>query len=129
MVSQWSAADALVARVLMVKPTPRVSAATGPTSADRLMSIAVVVSAVRCTISYVLVPLVLPLIGILAGATRGVTLACDVVAVVAVVASLRRFWRAQHPQRWRYLLVAVGVLLVAGLFLGFDLSLIPTRTV
>ena len=68
------------------------------------------VSAVRCILRYVVLPFVLPLHGVATGAALGILLTVDVIAAIAIVATLRRLWRLQHPRRWQYLAVALAVL-------------------
>ncbi len=58
---------------------------------------------------YIVLPFVLPLWGIATGAALGILLTVDVIATIAIVATLRRLWRLQHPRRWQYLALAVLV--------------------
>src|SRR5215204_3752217 len=111
-----SAADGLVARLLLVTPRPT----TRDTAPDQLLGFAVLVSGLRCILRYAILPFGLPLLGLAAGTARGITIVFDVIAVVATITSLRRLWAVQHPQRWRYLMIAVGVLAVTAMFLAID---------
>jgi ABC-type iron transport system FetAB permease component len=108
--------DRVVARMLFVTPNP--PRADAPP--DQLLGFAVLVSGVRCIVQYAILPFGLPLLGLAVGAARGITLVLDVIAVIAAVTSLRRMWAVQHPQRWRYLLIAVGVIVFAGVFIAID---------
>jgi hypothetical protein len=118
--------DRAVARVLRVEPQPPVPAlaATG----GRPFETPLLLAGLRCTLRYVVLPLVLPLLGVATGATvgivtgaaLGVLLTLDVVAVVAIVATLRRLWRLQHPRRWQYLPLALALAVLVGLFSVID---------
>ena len=70
--------------------------------AHRTFRISVVISALRCTITYVAVPVLVPLLSLSGRVAAPVGLVLCVVAAVNGVVSLRRFWRADHPQRWTY---------------------------
>lgn len=70
--------------------------------AHRTFRISVVISALRCVITYVAVPVVVPLLSLSGWVAAPVGLALCLVAAVNGVVSLRRFWRADHPQRWTY---------------------------
>lgn len=70
--------------------------------AHRTFRISVVISALRCIITYVAVPVVLPLLSLSGWVAAPVGLLLCLVAAVNGVVSLRRFWRADHPQRWTY---------------------------
>jgi hypothetical protein len=73
-------------------------------------------------------PFLLPLLGvttsatfgIVTGAALGILLTLDVIAAIAIVASLRRLWRLQHPRRWQYLPVAMTLAVLIGLFFVND---------
>lgn len=79
--------------------------------AERLFSLAILISALRCTLSYVILPFAIPLFGL--GATVGVGpvigIPLGAVALFYDVKGIRRFWIAEHRYRWQmtviYLLV------------------------
>jgi hypothetical protein len=57
---------------------------------------------VRCLLMYIVFPFVLPVIGIAKGVGPWIGLAISALAVVCIVMSIRRFWRADHAKRWHY---------------------------
>jgi hypothetical protein len=124
--------DRTVARLLRVQPEPRqADAATG----DVPFEAPLLVAGLRCTVRYIVLPLALPLLGVATGATVGTVtwaafgllVALDVVTVGAIVASLRRLWRFQHPRRWQYLPVAVVLTLLVAVFLVNDARVLVIR--
>lgn len=70
--------------------------------AQHTFRISVVVSAVRCIVTYVAVPVLAPLLSLSGWVAAPIGLALCVVAAVTGVMSLRRFWRADHRHRWTY---------------------------
>lgn len=118
--------DRAVARLLRVQPQPPVPALA--VSGGQPFETPLLLAGVRCILRYVVLPLVLPLLGIASGATLGIVtgaalallLTLDVIAVVAIVATLRRLWRLQHPRRWHYLPLALALTLLVGLFFVID---------
>ncbi len=72
-----------------------------------------VLSAVRCVLTYAVIPLVVPLIGWAGVLAAPLSLALSAVAVVLAVTSLRRVWMADYRHRWPYtaFIVAAVVLL------------------
>lgn len=91
---------------------PASNAASEP--AERIFSTSVVISGIRCLLTYLVFPFVAPIVGITSntGAVIGVLL--GLVAVVFNVLSIRRFFASKHPYRWwaSAMNVAVIVLLV-----------------
>ncbi len=85
------------------------------TTSSRPFETPLLVSVVRCTLRYIVLPFVLPLLGVTTGATLGILLTLDVIAAIAIVATLHRQWRLQHPRRWQYLPVAVAVAVAVAL--------------
>lgn len=79
--------------------TESVTAAAPVNSAERAFSLSILISAVRCTLTYVVFPWVLPLLGIAGGVGPGIGLAIGAIAIVSNVMSIRRFWAADH--RWK----------------------------
>lgn len=96
-----------------VPPTSGEDAGT-EAGAERVFSKSVAISGIRCVLTYVIFPFVAPLIGIASdvGATVGVLI--GVVAIAFNIASIRRFFKADHPYKWwaSALNLAVIILLV-----------------
>ncbi len=76
------------------------------------------ISATRCLITYVALPLLGPLVGLsgVFGPMLGIVL--SLVSMVAIFFSVRRFFAGDHPWRWRYSVIGGGVfvLLIVQLF-------------
>jgi ABC-type iron transport system FetAB permease component len=86
-----------------------------PAPAQRALRFGLLLSAVRCTIQYVLLPFVLPWIGVTGAIPPWLTLALGALAIAALVRNVRTLWRLRHGQRWSYLFLAVvigGALLI-----------------
>lgn len=70
--------------------------------AHRAFRVSVAVSAVRCLITYLAIPILVPLLSLSGWVAAPVGIALCVVAVVNGVVSLRRFWASDHAKRWTY---------------------------
>ena len=81
--------------------TERIDAPAGTAQEDaqRAFNMSIIVSGIRCTLAYVVLPFITPLIGLAPGVGPAIGIPVASVAIVANVVSIRRFWRAQHP--WR----------------------------
>ena len=106
-----SPADRRVRQVLRI-PEPEV---TGDlTGAQNAFSSSIAISAVRCLLTYVLIPLLGPVLGVTGsvGPWLGITL--GLVSMIAIVFAVRRLFAANHRWRWGYLAFggAVFVLLI-----------------
>jgi hypothetical protein len=74
-----------------------------------------VLSAIRCVLTYAVIPLVVPLIGWAGVLATPLSLVLSLAATVLAVTSLRRVWMADYRYRWPYtgfILLAVGLLMV-----------------
>jgi hypothetical protein len=80
-------------------------------SAENAFSTSVFISAVRCLLTYVVLPVVGPIVGLAGDVGPVVGLVVGAVSCVAIVASMRRFFRADHRWRWRYTVIG-GTILV-----------------
>jgi hypothetical protein len=70
----------------------------------------------RCLLMYIVLPFVLPAVGIARGVGPVVGIVIGLVAIVSIVYSIRRFWRADHSKRWHYTVfgtVIIGFLIWA----------------
>lgn len=90
-------------------PTPA-AATVDLASAERAFSKSILVSAVRCTLTYVLIPFVFPIIGFGAGVGPWIGIPVGVAAIVANAVSIRRFHRADH--RWKWPMSAINTVII-----------------
>lgn len=78
-----------------------------------------VLSAVRCVLTYAVIPLVVPLIGWAGVLAAPLSLALSAVAIVLAVTSLRRVWMADYRHRWPYTaFIVAAVVLLAIVIVG-----------
>jgi hypothetical protein len=110
------AADVFMCRLLCV---PQAGGAASDAAAQRLFSGSILLSATRCLLSYVVLPILTPLLGVAASVGPWVGLPLGIVALYFDVRGIRRFWLANHRLRWQisgiYLVVmSLVVALVVG---------------
>lgn len=91
------------------------------TEAERGFSVSMIISGVRCTLTYVILPFVTPLIGLAPGVGPALGLTLGSIAVAANVMSMRRFWRAQHPWRRPVTVIHVAVIAFLAVMMTNDL--------
>ncbi len=91
-----------------------------PAPVERAFTFAILLSALRCTVQYVILPFVLPWIGVVAEVPAWVTLALSLLAFFSLARSVRLLWRMRHAQRWNYLILAFVVLAALLLFVFVD---------
>ncbi len=91
-------------------------------SARKLVETSLLISMTRCLLTYVALPFLLPVLGLAAGVTPVVGIIVGIVAIVANVASVRRFWRADHRYRWHYTALATVIVLALTWLIVVDLT-------
>ncbi|MFQ3536509.1 MAG: hypothetical protein SNJ58_11590 [Aggregatilineales bacterium] len=120
--------DSIMARLLFVAPPVKASveapaqADQPPPAAERAFNLSLAISGVRCIIQYMILPFILPLIGVAANAAVPISLAINLVAVVAIFFSLRRFWQTNYKGKWQYLIIATFALIFIAVFIYTDLT-------
>lgn len=111
-------ADRLMRRLLRVSaPDSRAGA-----GAHRAFRVSVLVSAVRCLIMYVAIPVLVPLFSLAGWVAAPVGVALCLVAVVNGVVSIRRFWASDHPRRWMYTGFMGVVFVILGVAMVLEFS-------
>ena len=105
-----SSADRFMRRLLRL-PEGRTATADQARSAFQK---SLFISTCRCLLMYIVFPFVLPAVGIARGVGPYIGLTIGVLAMVSIVYSIRRFWRANHSKRWHYTIfgtVIIGFLI------------------
>ncbi|MDW3217698.1 MAG: hypothetical protein R8F63_03710 [Acidimicrobiales bacterium] len=90
--------------------------------AERAFSKSILVSAVRCTLTYVLIPFVFPIIGFGTGVGPWIGVPIGLAAIVANVVSIRRFHRADHKWKWPMSAINVGIIGLLVVLVVVDLT-------
>lgn len=87
---------------------PRTSIIAAQNAASRSIAI----SAMRCLLTYVIVPVLGPVIGLSGGVGPVLGLIIGAVSMVAIVAAARRFFAADHKWRWGYGAIGGSILVL-----------------
>lgn len=93
--------------------------ATETSAASRAFRRSMTVSAVRCTLTYLVFPFLLPALGLVSDAGVAVGMAVAVVAIGADITAIRRLFAVHHKWRWHFtglatLVVCALLVLVVG---------------
>lgn len=102
-----SAADALMCRLLRLPAQPRRGG-----DGQAAFRTSILVSTVRCLLTYVALPLLKPAADLSGGVGPILGLILGSVSAVAIVVSMRRFWAVNHRMRWGYTAVGGAILLL-----------------
>lgn len=79
--------------------------------AQRIFSWSIVISGIRCLIAYILLPFVIPFLGLSPRVGPWLGIAIGLVAIAANVFSIRRFARSTH--RLRKLVIGINITVIA----------------
>jgi hypothetical protein len=104
---------------------PTVDDPTSPrekAKAERVVSTSILISALRCSLTYVILPFVAPIIGITGNLGPALGITISIVAIVANVFSIRRFWRADHRWKVQYTVLAVAIIIAMFVLMAQDIS-------
>lgn len=84
---------------------------------QRLFSTSIVISAVRCLLSYIVFPILAPTIGAITKTGALIGIPIGIVALIFDVRAVRRFWLANHRYRWPFTIIyAIVMVMVSVLF-------------
>lgn len=76
----------------------------------RVFSVSILLSAFRCLLGYVLLPIITPVLGAATSIAPALGIPVAVVALVFDVMGIRRFWAARHRWRWEMTVVYLAVM-------------------
>ena len=71
-------------------------------STHRIFGVSILLSATRCLLSYIVLPIVLPLLGLARGVGPLIGIPVGILALTFDVLGIRRFWVADHHQKWLF---------------------------
>jgi hypothetical protein len=116
-VPQRSDADLLARRLLRLPPdAPKVSLFAAQSAFQKSIAI----SATRCIITYILLPLLRPVIDLSGGVGPALGLTVGAVSMVAIVFAVRRFFAADHKWRWHYSAIGGAIFVLLTVQAVFD---------
>ena len=105
-----------------VTSASRLSSTDDAQSAERAFSSSVLISGVRCSLTYVLIPFVFPLVGFSTGVGPVIGIPVGLAAIVANLVSIRRFHRSNH--RWKLPMTAInaGIIVLLAVLVAVDFT-------
>lgn len=116
-VVQRSHADMVVRKLLRIRERPSGVSARQAVNAFRK---SMIISTIRCTLTYLVFPFVLPALGLVTDTGVVISIVIGVLAIVCDVFSIRRFFAADHKWRWHFSTVALLVICMLGVLLVKD---------
>ena len=114
-------ADQIMSRLLFTSGPTAAVTARQTRRAENALSLSLMFSGMRCILQYVLLPFLLPIVGIAADAAVPILLLINLIAIASIFFSLRRFWTIGYKHRWAYLGVALAALTLLFAFTLYDL--------
>ena len=106
--AQTPAWETALRRALRVPPGPPKAS---DDQAHRLFSLSIAISAARCLLSYVVLPILVPLVGPAAGTSPALGIPLAAGALIFDIRAVRRFWLAGH--RWRRPITGLYIVVMA----------------
>lgn len=116
---EYSGPERFMRALLRVRPAKNPALAG---SAHRAFRASLIISAVRCLITYVAVPILVPLISFAGVVAAPIGIVLCVYAVVNGIVSVRRFWSADYRGKWMYTWFMLVVFIILGFALFSDIS-------
>lgn len=103
--------DRTVERLLRVTPGERTM--TQERSAENTFMLSMLFTGIRCVLEYIVLPFMLPLLNLSNTIAVPLVLAVNLVALAAMIHSVRKFWAIDYKHKRAFL----GVALVGGMIL------------
>ncbi len=116
-VVQRSHADLVVRRLLRIRERP---SGVSPRQAVNAFRRSMIISTIRCTLTYLVFPFVLPALGLVTDTGVVISILIGTLAIICDVFSIRRFFAADHKWRWHFSAVAITVISMLAILLVKD---------
>jgi len=114
-----SKADLVVRKVLRIKERPP---GENQATAYAAFQKSMLISATRCTLTYVVFPFLLPMLSFLHGGAPIIGVVIGSVAMVADVFTIRRFFAIDHKWRWYFCSIVFGIMCLLSVLLVHDIT-------
>jgi ABC-type iron transport system FetAB permease component len=85
---------------------------------NRIMGGSLIFVAIRCTLQYVVLPFVLPFIGLSSNFSVAISAILELIALAAIIYNIQRLWHTSW--RWRYLGLSAFTITIIVIFLYYD---------
>jgi len=113
-----SRGDMVVRSLLRIRERPAGATAASAYSAFQR---SMLISAIRCTLTYVVFPFVVPAVGFATGVGPILGIVIGLVAMTCDVFTIRRFFAVDHKWRWHFSAVAMSVIGLLSVLLVQDI--------
>jgi hypothetical protein len=114
--------DHFVGRLLMVKPQPAADPLPDESDAQRAFNFSLIFTGIQCTLQYIIFPFILPLLGVATSVTLPLLIAINILAIISMLFSLRRFWQINYKHKWVYLLMSLVLIAAQIAFISVGIS-------
>jgi hypothetical protein len=91
-------------------------------AAQRAFSTSMVISGIRCLLTYVVLPFLAPALGIATRVGPAIGIAIGCIATGSNVLTIRRFHAARHRWRWAYTAIALSVIALLAVLMVQDIA-------
>ena len=112
-----SHADVVVRKLLRIRERP---SGASPLQAVKAFRRSMMISTVRCTLTYLVFPFVLPALGLVTDTGVVISIVIGTLAMTCDIFSIRRFFAVDHKWRWHFSTVAFSVVCLLGILLVKD---------
>lgn len=116
---QYTASDRFMRKLLVI--TDKRADPNATAKAHKAFRTSLVVTAIRCLITYLAVPILIPVLALSGQIAAPISIALCLFAIVNGVISVRRFWQAHHSKRWMYTAFMGLVMVVLVLAIVIDI--------
>lgn len=87
---------------------------------ERVFSQSILISGIRCVLTYVIFPFVFPIVGITSGIGSTIGLIVGSIAILANIFSIRRFWKADHKYKVPVSVLNFGIIVLLVILVILD---------
>ena len=120
-----SPADRVMRRILFL---PAAGAPSSIVGTEGVFSKSILISAARCLLMYVVLPLLAPILHLTGSVTAPIIgLVLAIASMGAITYSMRRFFGSDHKYRWGYAAVGGTIFVFMAVSAGIDINTLISR--